>query len=165
MWNNIRIGQFLVKWKLKCLVAIFETEYFIIGCCRCVYMLVTGKSCITKRFRGNWWCTYFLRWPSSCLSASVHFLLSLPIKTVTSLWYVNQLFVLTYSVSQVIVAPTWWAKKVGHYVWRLTFAYIFKMPEWISIIFWHTSTSFYSERTVYSMFLKIIIQSGTTWQN
>ena len=43
--------------------------------------------------------------------------------------------------------PTGWAKKVGHYVWRLTSsAYIFQMPERISVIdYWHTSTLFYSE--------------------
>jgi len=33
----------------------------VIGCFRFVYMLATGRSCITKHFSGKWWCTYSLR--------------------------------------------------------------------------------------------------------
>jgi len=55
--------------------------------------------------------------------------------------------------------------KIGHYVWRLTSsAYIFKMPEPISIIFGTLQHRFILNAFIYTMFLKFIIQSGAIWR-
>ena len=59
--------------------------------------------------------------------------------------------------------PTRWAKKVEHYVWKLTSsAYIFKMPESISMIFGICQQHFILNTYFYSTLCKLIIQSGAT---
>ena len=60
---------------------------------------------------------------------------------------------------------TGWAKKVGYYIWRLTpSVYIFKVPEPISVIFGALQHRFILNTSIYSMFLKFIIQNGATWR-
>ena len=61
--------------------------------------------------------------------------------------------------------PTGWAKKVDHYIWRLTSSvYILKMPERIYMIFGTLQHRFILNTSIDSVFLKFVIQGGTTWE-